>query len=269
MTDCWTASPKDRPTFEALCRRLAEFEAPGFDEYVRRISPPDLLVQSPSRPPPAPGPLPPFGKAPLRSSSDRDTGPKAKVVFAGSLSVGKTRIIRCASVGLFDAKPSPTIAAQATEMVVGVGVGGVHVRLTVWDTAGQERYQSITRTYFRNARVGVLVFAVDDTESVQRVLQYASDLADGAMNPIKIVVANKIDLEETRHVSKEQGAQLAKQLKAHYMEVSAKTGEGICDLFSLIADEVANNTVMACSRESQLEISGKNPNSAGRNGRCC
>ena len=53
-----------------------------------------------------------------------------------------------------------------------------------------------------------------------------------------ILVGNKKDLEHEREVSKEEGVKLAKDLKAAFLETSAKDNLCVCDLF-----QVGRNTV--------------------------
>ena len=48
---------------------------------------------------------------------------------------------------------------------------------------------------------------------------------------IQVVVGCKFDLSEQRKVSREKGEELAIRHQARYVEVSAKTGKGIDDLF--------------------------------------
>ena len=55
------------------------------------------------------------------------------------------------------------------------------------------------------------------------------------MNIGKILIGNKVDLEESREVDKSDGEQLAKQLECPYFETSAKTGKNIIEALDEIA----------------------------------
>jgi small GTP-binding protein len=156
----------------------------------------------------------------------------------GTFAVGKTSILSRAETNNFDPTGKSTIGAMLTD--IHVQASGVSVVLHVWDTAGHEKYRATTKMYLRDAAAGLLVFAIDDLISFQSVETYATDLGQGARDAMKILVANKIDLNDKRVVSTEQGAELAQKLGAKYMEVSAATGQGISDLFELVAEEVTN-----------------------------
>ena len=60
-----------------------------------------------------------------------------------------------------------------------------------------------------------------------------------------ILVGNKIDLEEKRVVTREEAEKYAEDNNINYLEVSAKTGEGILDLFNEVTkgtmDKVFND----------------------------
>ena len=45
----------------------------------------------------------------------------------------------------------------------------------------------------------------------------------------KLIVCNKIDLQEDRQITKQQGEELAKQYGLHYHETSAKNNIGISE----------------------------------------
>ena len=49
-------------------------------------------------------------------------------------------------------------------------------------------------------------------------------------NIVKVLVGNKIDLDEDRKVSREEGQGLANQHKMHYFETSAKLNRNIDEL---------------------------------------
>ena len=56
----------------------------------------------------------------------------------------------------------------------------------------------------------------------------------------KILIGNKVDLADSREITKAKGEQLAKQLECPYFETSAKTGENIIEAL----DEIAKITYL-------------------------
>lgn len=123
-------------------------------------------------------------------------------------------------------------------------VVGKRIKLTIWDTAGQERFRSLTSSYYRGTQGVILVYDVTNRESFNNLketwlkeLAVYADLDD----LILMVVGNKIDLEEDRRVSTEEGLELAKELSALFMESSAKTRIGIKAIFEELVRKILNS----------------------------
>jgi GTPase SAR1 family protein len=82
-----------------------------------------------------------------------------------------------------------------------------------------------------------VVFSVTDAASLSDTRIWAEEMK-GELDemPTLFIVGNKSDLTD-RKVQTQEGENLAKELKATYFEVSAKTGSGIEDLFLRVAEE--------------------------------
>ena len=125
--------------------------------------------------------------------------------------------------------------------------------MTIWDTAGQEKFRSLTSSYYRGGQGVVLVYDVTRPETFKNLkeiwlkeLEVYADLED----LILMVVGNKIDLEQERQVSTEEGAQLAKELSALFMESSAKTKVGIKAIFEELVRKIVQNSVIKNKAQS-------------------
>ena len=108
-----------------------------------------------------------------------------------------------------------------------------------------ERFEAtVPPTYFRNAKAVVFVYAVNNQESIDNIIHWAESvsyqrLGDMSQRLIRALVANKIDLEEDeRIVEKKRGlntAEVCEIDKEMYFEVSAKSGEGVDEMFAAVA----------------------------------
>ena len=159
-----------------------------------------------------------------------------KVVLVGDTKVGKSCILSRFVQGTFDRNSPPTIGAAFLTKVITTPNGPV--RLQLWDTAGQEKFRSLAPMYYRSSAVAVLVYDVTSKTSLEGLEDWAAEIADKAPHNIKLIVlGNKIDLVEERCVSTQSGQEFANGLNCvYYGETSAKTGEGINDVFNKIAE---------------------------------
>ncbi|KAH0794820.1 small GTP-binding protein [Histomonas meleagridis] len=110
--------------------------------------------------------------------------------------------------------------------------------LQIWDTAGQEKYRALAPMYFRSAGVAIVCFDVTNIDSFTSLDIWLNELESKAPPGIPIIVAgNKIDLEDRRVIDPSNAEKYVKERNvSEYIEVSAKTGEGVDKLFEIIAD---------------------------------
>ena len=161
-----------------------------------------------------------------------------KVVLLGSTTVGKTSIMNAEMKKQFNDEESATIGGSFQAIRVDLD-NGEPIFLDIWDTAGQERYKSLTAMYYRNCTVAVLVYAINDTATFEALDMWLKELAEKVKPmPIVYVVGNKCDLEDERVVDTEQAAAFASARNAEFVETSAKTGQGVAELFASIAMKV-------------------------------
>lgn len=73
-------------------------------------------------------------------------------------------------------------------------------KLTIWDTAGQEKYGKLTKTYFRKAKAALIVYDITNAHSFERAKEWAKELDNQPDDIVKVLVANKQDLEIQRQV---------------------------------------------------------------------
>lgn len=156
---------------------------------------------------------------------------RCKVVIIGEQLVGKTCIVNRFVNDTFSYQPQTVGAGYESKTV---NVEGKNVRLQIWDTAGQEQYRSIATSYIRGSQAAIIVYGVDDKQTFDTTSQWFETLTSIADSGILIyLVANKIDLD--REVNKAEGEERAQAFKAKYMEVSAKTGYNVYELFTEIS----------------------------------
>ena len=163
-----------------------------------------------------------------------------KYIIIGDASVGKSNILLRFCNNKF------TDDYQATR---GVEFGARNIefdnnisRIQIWDTAGQECFHSITRAYYKNSVCAIIVYDITNQESFNHVKDWVEDVQNSSPKTVLIVlIGNKIDLEDLRVISTEQGQDYADKNGFIFMETSAKTGQGVDEIFLKSAKHIENN----------------------------
>ena len=160
-----------------------------------------------------------------------------KYIIIGESSVGKSNLLMKFANNKF------TEDYQAT---IGVEFGAKNItiddqifRIQLWDTAGQENFRSITRAYYKNSVCAMLVYDITNRSSFENLQDWLKDIISQSPKTVLIILlGNKIDLKEKREVEYEEGEQFAQKNGLIFMETSAKTGEGVEEIFKKSVQEI-------------------------------
>ena len=161
-----------------------------------------------------------------------------KIVVLGEGAVGKTAIVTRFSHGFFRTDYKTTIGSQFAVKNVDIprDPTNVTVKLQIWDVAGQSRFQILRPMYYRGSSGGLLVFDVTRRRTFIVLEEWLDELQKAINKEIPLVlVANKTDLPD-RVVEPSEGKEFAQNHNMPYIESSAKTGEGIVDIFQELAE---------------------------------
>ena len=165
-----------------------------------------------------------------------------QLLIIGDSSVGKTSLITRYTNGTFKEEYLATVGLDYSSKDEEFNNETIHIKL--WDTAGQERFKSLTQNYFRNAEGVLLVYDVTKTESFDNLRDWISSIKKNMETkniflPL-IIVGNKVDMEDSREISKEDAENFAKENNYKYFETSAKTGEGVDEAIRELVTLVLN-----------------------------
>ncbi len=167
-----------------------------------------------------------------------------KIVVLGEGAVGKTAIVTRFSHGFFRTDYKTTIGSQFAVKNVEIIKSErekVTVKLQIWDVAGQSRFQILRPMYYRGSSGGVLVYDVTRRRTFIVLQEWLEELHKALGKDIPLIlVANKTDLPD-RVVEPSEGREFADSRNMPYVESSAKTGEGIIDIFEQLARVLVAN----------------------------
>ena len=164
-----------------------------------------------------------------------------KIKTVGDSGVGKTALIKSFIEGKFSADTQPTIGVEYKSHII--QVLNKNVKISLWDTAGQERFRTVTSNYYKGSNGLVFVFDItrkDTFENIQSWLKEAEQNIpeNQADKIVKMLISNKIDLEEDRQITKLEAENFARENKMLFVETSAKTLKGISEAFHELAAKI-------------------------------
>ncbi|PIA43614.1 hypothetical protein AQUCO_01900186v1 [Aquilegia coerulea] len=159
-----------------------------------------------------------------------------KILLIGDSGVGKSSLLLSFVSNSIHENLSPTIGVDFKIKLL--TVGEKKLKLTIWDTAGQERFRTLTSSYYRGAQGIILVYDVTRRETftnLSDIWEKEVELYSTSQSCIKMLVGNKVDKDDERAVTREEGIALAQQCGCLFLECSAKTGENVQQCFEELA----------------------------------
>uniref|UniRef100_A0A8C4N367 small monomeric GTPase n=1 Tax=Eptatretus burgeri TaxID=7764 RepID=A0A8C4N367_EPTBU len=164
-----------------------------------------------------------------------------KVVVLGSGGVGKSALTVQFVTGAFLERYDPTIEdfyRKEIEVDCSPSV------LEILDTAGTEQFASMRDLYIKNGQGFVLVYSLLNHQSFQDVRGLREQISRVKRQdrvPL-VLVGNKADLAGPggeREVSEGEGRALAREWGCPFLEASAKTRQGVDELFAEIVRQMS------------------------------
>ncbi|EGG20160.1 Rho GTPase [Cavenderia fasciculata] len=183
--------------------------------------------------------------------SEQDSGAtRVKLVVVGDGAVGKTCLLISYAQNEFPTEYVPTVFENYT---ASRKRGEEDIKIHLWDTAGQEEYDRLRPLSYPGADVVLLCFSTISQASYEAIRdKWAPEVNHYIPDVPHILVGTKVDLREAQHpdpnsgkfepVTPDMGLSMSKQIKAaSYLEVSAKTRQGLEEIFNAAIDLVLSS----------------------------
>ncbi|XP_053151106.1 GTP-binding protein Rit2 isoform X2 [Hemicordylus capensis] len=127
--------------------------------------------------------------------------------------------------------------------------------LDILDTAGQAEFTAMRDQYMRGGEGFIICYSITDRQSFQEAAEF-KELIYRVRHTYDIplvLVGNKIDLEEFRQVSKEEGTNLAREYACPFYETSAALHFYIDDVFHRLVRDIRKREKSLLSAEGKLK----------------
>ena len=158
----------------------------------------------------------------MKNEFDEDGKIKLKTILIGQSGVGKTNLINIARKEKFNPNQVTTVNCSFFKKEMTVEKRDFNVYL--WDTIGQEKLKSLTKIFFKNSKIAILVYDITNKSSFIELNYWLKEVKETlGENVILGVLGNKKDLFVNEKVSEEEGEEYARSIGARWGLTSAKT----------------------------------------------
>ena len=162
---------------------------------------------------------------------------KCKVIFVGDSSVGKSCII---NRYINDSFQNQVVTLGCNSLLKIITIDKYNIKFDIWDTAGMEKFRSLNAQFYKDANIVILVYEIINLNSFNSIKNYwYKDIIENSnKNIILGLIGNKSDLYlDKEEVSEEEARNYAKEINAIFKLTSALNGNGINELFEILAKE--------------------------------
>lgn len=120
-----------------------------------------------------------------------------------------------------------------------VDIEGRTVILQIWNIATEERFRYVLPSFIVGAVGTLLMFDITNSHSFAFLSDFPQMIREIAGEIPILLVGNKVDSEEERAVSREEGIAFARNNNLFsYIEISAKTGKNCEGILELLAKNI-------------------------------
>lgn len=147
-----------------------------------------------------------------------------KTIILGDSGVGKTTLLYKYCSGKFNVRNQSTVGVNFVSKYVKNNYNNFKdsIKLQIWDTAGQERFRSIIRSYYHNVCGCFIVYDTTNRNTFDSSLYWINEVRKTNDDAVLILVGTKIDLEDKRQVTYEEGYNISKNHNLPFFEISSK-----------------------------------------------
>ena len=158
----------------------------------------------------------------MKYEIDDDGNIRLKAILLGDSGVGKTNLINISVGKEFNINEKATISA--TFLKKKFDIGGKTYIINIWDTIGQEKLKALTKLFFKNSKIVILVYDITNRQTFENLQFWLKDVKEALGDDFVLgVCGNKTDLYLNEQVNEEECKKFAESLNCRWLCTSAKT----------------------------------------------
>ena len=184
-----------------------------------------------------------------------------KIILLGDMFVGKTSIISRYVEDSFSENIMSSSAMSYTQK--DIVIDKQKIQLNIWDTVGQEKYRALSKLFFQDTKIVILVYSIISLESFKGLDYWYNLYKETIGNEVILgIIGNKSDLYLEQEVEESQGEEYAKNHGGIFQLVSAKNNRvGIDEFIKKLVNEYLkkfginkNNKKIKLGEEEDVDI---------------
>ena len=202
---------------------------------------------------------------------------KIKLILLGTSGVGKTSIISKYIYDKINEDHIPSISVNTEEKTL--IIDNKKIILNIWDTISQEKYRSLSKLFYQDTQILILVYDITNEESFKELNYWRKTFLENCGNDVIVGLAgNKEDLYLEKKVDEKEGKEYSVKINASFAQLSAKTNrKGINDFIMKLVQKYLNKNNEKpkvfeenIKREKGILLDkNKVQNKKSKKGRCC
>ncbi len=157
-----------------------------------------------------------------------------KVCLLGDGGVGKTSLVRRYVEDVFSDNYIISFGTKVSKKVI--DLGEVELTIMIWDILGQKGDDALHAAYYRGANGALLVGDQTRPETMRHLVKWREDFLKVSPDAKIVVAANKSDIESA--MPADDLNELSQAMGAGFYRTSAKTGDGVEELFLTLGKSI-------------------------------
>lgn len=175
---------------------------------------------------------------------------ECKVIFVGDESCGKTSLVKRFTSPTSGLDCKATLEAEYETKFF--NILDVDYNVCFWDLPGDEKFNAMSRPYYKNSNVVVVVFDLTRTSTLTNAARWMRETLSSNLetDPIRFLVGTKSDLLSKRTLEglEAHANVIAQELDAEYFSVSSKDGTEVDNLFRRFTALAFENSIQKLIR---------------------
>ncbi len=158
-----------------------------------------------------------------------------KIMLLGDASVGKTSLTIRYISGSFLEDLKLTIGVDFYSKTT--DFQDKKIKLQIWDFGGEQRFRFLLSQYCKGANGAFFLYDMTNSVTLSHLPDWTQIIREHAGDIPIMLIGAKLDLDEFRAVSREDGILAAKKYNlASFVELSSKTGQNVEKAFSTMSE---------------------------------